>query len=134
MSISNFNSGASRSVRHTVRRFAASTSYATSSAGDGTRRTESFSCASTLSARDSTRSFKVTGRLPRNRTGALDLLLQLDDAVDERFGRRRTAGDIDIDGHDAIAAAHHRIGVVIVAAAVRARPHGNDPARLGHLV
>src|ERR1700757_3648408 len=111
MSISNFNSGASRSVRQTVRRFPASVSYATSSAGDGRRRTESLSCASTWSARASTRSFKVTGRLPRDRTGALDLLLQLDDAVDERFGRRRTAGDIDIDRHDAIATTHHRVGV-----------------------
>src|SRR6185437_1400111 len=101
MSISNLRSGASRRVRHTVSRFAASTSYATSSASDGTRRTESLSCASTLSARASTRSFRVTARLPRDRAGALDLFLQLDDAVDERFGRRRAAGDIYVHGHDA---------------------------------
>src|SRR5690348_6837237 len=134
MSISNFRSGASRRVRHTVSRFAASTSYATSSASDGTRRTESLSCASTLSVRASIRSFKVTGRLPRDRAGALDLLLQLNDAVDKRFGRRRTAGDINIDGHYAITTAYHGVGIVIVAATVRARAHGDHPTWLGHLV
>src|SRR6185437_12599054 len=128
MSISNLRSGASRRVRHTVSRFAASTSYATSSASDGTRRTESFNCASTLSARASIRSFEVTGGLPRDRAGALDLLLQLNDAVNERFGRRRAAGDINIDRHYTITTAYHRVGIVIVAAAIRTRAHRDHPA------
>ena len=44
-----------------------------------------------------------------NGAGALDLLLQLDDAVEQRLGRRRTTGHVDVHRHDAIAAAHHRI-------------------------
>ena len=65
---------------------------------------------------------------------APDLALQLDDAVEQRLGRRRAAGHVDVHRHDAVAAAHHRVGIVIVAAAVRARAHRDDPARLGHLV
>lgn len=41
---------------------------------------------------------------------------------------------IDIDRHDAVTAAHNAVRVVVVAASVRARPHGDHPARLGHLV
>src|SRR5580693_1902433 len=53
-------------------------------------------------------------------TGAPDLLLQQHDAVKQRFRRRRTAGHVDVDGHDAVATAHHRIRVMIIAAAVGA--------------
>src|SRR6266508_6283655 len=67
-------------------------------------------------------------------TGAADLLLQQQHAVEQRFGRRRTARYVDIDRNDAIAAAHDRIGIVVVTAAVGARAHGNDVARLRHLV
>src|SRR5690606_22687491 len=55
-----------------------------------------------------------------DRADAADLPLQLHDAVEERFGRRRTAGHIDVDRHDAVAAAHHRIAVMIIAAAIGA--------------
>ncbi len=65
---------------------------------------------------------------------AADLLLELEHPVEERLGRWRTPRDVDVDGHDAVAAAHDRVRVVVVAAAVRARPHGHDPARPGHLV
>ena len=44
----------------------------------------------------------------------VDLLLQLQKAVDERFCRRRAAGHVDVDRHDAVAAAHDRVRVVIV--------------------
>src|SRR5580700_2907098 len=64
----------------------------------------------------------------------LDLALQLNHAIEQRFGRGRTAGHIDIDRHDAIAATHYRIGVMVIAAAVGAGAHRDDPARLGHLV
>src|SRR4029078_1039035 len=59
---------------------------------------------------------------------------QLQDAVEQRLGGRRTAGNVDVDGNDPVAAAHDRIAVVVIAAAVRARAHRDDPARLGHLV
>ena len=64
----------------------------------------------------------------------LDLLLELQDAVHERLGRGRAAGHVDVDGDDAVAAAHRRVGVVVVAAAVGAAAHGDHPAGLGHLV
>lgn len=53
--------------------------------------------------------------------GAADLLLQLDDAVDQGFRRGGAARHIDIDRHDAVAATHHGIAVVVVAAAIGAR-------------
>ena len=65
---------------------------------------------------------------------ARDLLLQLQDAVEQRLGRRRAARHVDVDRHDAVAAAHHRVGIVVVAAAVGAGAHRDHPARLGHLV
>src|SRR5215212_4333602 len=65
---------------------------------------------------------------------ALDLLLQEQDAVEQRLGGWRAARHIDVDRHDAVAAAHHRVGIMVIAAAVGARAHRDDPARLGHLV
>ena len=65
---------------------------------------------------------------------AADLLLQLQDAVDQRFGGRRAARHVDVDRHDAIAAAHHGVGIVVVAAAVGAAAHRDHPLRVGHLV
>lgn len=62
------------------------------------------------------------------------LPLQLEDAVHERLAGGRAAGDVDVDGDDAVAAADDAVAVVVVAAAVGARAHGDDPARLGHLV
>src|SRR4029453_1947757 len=67
-------------------------------------------------------------------TGAADLLLQQQHAVEQRFGRRRKTSYVNIDRNDAIAAAYDRIGIVVVTAAVGARAHGNDVARLRHLV
>ncbi|RUP45538.1 hypothetical protein BC936DRAFT_148044 [Jimgerdemannia flammicorona] len=46
----------------------------------------------------------------------------------------RAPWHIDVDRNNAITAADNRVGVVVVAAAVRARAHGNDPAGLWHLV
>src|SRR5258708_39188039 len=65
--------------------------------------------------------------------GPADLLLQLQNAVQQSLRRRRTAGNIDIDRHDTVAAADDGIGVVIIAAAIGAGAHGDHPARLGHL-
>src|SRR5262249_32475741 len=66
--------------------------------------------------------------------GASDLLLQQQHAVEQCLRGRRAAGHVDIDRHDAIAAAYDRVGIVVVSAAVGARAHGNDVARLRHLV
>ena len=69
-----------------------------------------------------------------DRSGAADFFLQQQHAVEQRLGGRRTARHVDVDRHDAVAAAHHRIGIVVVAAAVGARSHRDDVARLRHLV
>ncbi len=66
--------------------------------------------------------------------GAADLLLELDDPVDERLGGRGAARHVHVHRHDAVAAADHRVAVVVVAAAVGAGTHGDHPARLRHLV
>ena len=58
--------------------------------------------------------------LSGNRARASDLLLQLDQAVDQRLGGWRATGNVDVDRHDAIASAHDRIGIVVIAAAVGA--------------
>src|SRR5262249_27101632 len=49
----------------------------------------------------------------QDRPSPADLLLQLHDPVYQGLGRRRTTGHIDIHRHDAIAAAHHRVGVMV---------------------
>src|ERR1700754_1304166 len=72
--------------------------------------------------------------LTRDRVGAADLLLQLQDAVDQRFGRRRATRHVDVDRNDAIATTHDRIGIVVVTTAVGAGAHRDDPLRVGHLV
>ena len=63
----------------------------------------------------------------------LDLFLEKINRVDELLGAGRTAGNIDVDGHDLIDALHQGI-VVEDAARGGASAHGNDPLGLGHLV
>src|SRR3954451_24102142 len=65
---------------------------------------------------------------------AANLFLQLHESVNQRFGGGRASRDIDVDRDYAVAAAHHRIGVVVIAAAVGAASHADHPARLWHLV
>src|SRR5437764_1364554 len=60
--------------------------------------------------------------------------LQQHDPVDQRLCGRRTARNVDVDRHDAVAAAHDRIGIMVIAAAIGAGAHGNNVARLRHLV
>src|SRR6188472_3231176 len=69
-----------------------------------------------------------------DRAGPADLLLQLHHAIDQGFRRRRAARDIDVDRNDAVAAANHGVGIMIVAPAIGAGAHGDDIARLRHLV
>lgn len=66
--------------------------------------------------------------------GMPHLLLQLEDAVHERLRRWRAPGHIDIHRHDPIASSRHRIAVMIVATAICAAAHRNNPSRLWHLV
>src|SRR5687768_17604343 len=132
MSCSNFSSGASRSTVQTSMSFAASTSYTISCGREAARRTRPLRAASTFAASASILAVKICfPKLTRDRAGALDLLLQLDDPVDQRFRRGRAAWHVNVHRHDAIAPSHDRIGIVVVAAAIRARPHRDDPARLG---
>src|SRR5271156_877794 len=72
--------------------------------------------------------------LPLDRPGAADLLLEEQYAIDERFRRGRAAGNVDIDRHDPVAAAHDRIGIVVIAAAIGAGPHRDHITRLRHLI
>src|SRR6202007_2294753 len=67
-------------------------------------------------------------------SGAAGFSLLQQDAVKEGFRSRRAPGALDAHGHDAIAAANHGVGIVIVAAAIGAGAHRDDVARLGHLV
>src|SRR5262249_16588907 len=55
-----------------------------------------------------------------DRADAADLVLQQQNAIEQRLCGGRAAGNVDVDRHDAIAAAHDRIGIMIVAAAVGA--------------
>jgi hypothetical protein len=57
-------------------------------------------------------------------------------ASHHRGALQRSAGTryIDVNRNDAVAAAYDRIRIVIITAAVGARPHGDDVARLRHLV
>src|SRR3569833_2408408 len=85
--------------------------------------------------RESDSSFvDMGGVLAGDGVGAANLVLQLDDAEQQSLCCRRTTRNIDIHRHDAIAAAHHRIGLMVIASVFGSRAHGNLPARLGHLV
>ena len=53
---------------------------------------------------------------------------------EQRLGGRRTAWDVDVDRHHPVAAAHHRVAEVVISTTVGAGSHGDDVARLGHLV
>src|SRR5947199_9611628 len=73
-------------------------------------------------------------KLTRDGVGTPDLVLELEDPVEQRFGRRRATWHVNVDGHDAIASTHDRVGVMVVTTAVGARSHRDHPPRLGHLV
>src|SRR5581483_3425531 len=48
-------------------------------------------------------------------SGAPDLLLQQQDAVEQGFRRGWAPRHVDVDGHDAVATAHHRIRIMVIA-------------------
>ena len=69
-----------------------------------------------------------------NRLGSFDLFLQLDDPVKQGLGCGWTTWHININRNNPIAATHHRIGVMVITAAVGTRSHRYDPTRLRHLL
>src|SRR5262245_31766624 len=62
-----------------------------------------------------------------------DFLMQLDDAVDQRFGARRAARDIHVDRHDLVDALDDRI-VIEHTGARGAVAHRDHPLWIAHLV
>ena len=64
----------------------------------------------------------------------LDLLLQLQHAIEQGFGRWWTSRDINVDGDNAIASSDDGIGIVIVATAIGAAAHRHHPTRFWHLI
>ena len=62
------------------------------------------------------------------------LLLQLKYPIHQRLARGRTPGDINIHGHNPVAAPRHTVTVVVIPAPVSAAAHTDHPPRLGHLV
>src|SRR6185436_16635990 len=72
---------------------------------------------------------------PREDLLAADLLAQLEDAVHEGLGPRRTAGHEDVHGDDLVDALDRVVAPLHVGpAAAHAGAHRDDVARLGHLV
>ena len=59
----------------------------------------------------------------RNRVGQTDLVLHLQQAVHQRLGRGRAARHVDVYRYDAVAAADHRIRVMVVTAAIGTGAH-----------
>ena len=64
----------------------------------------------------------------------LDLALQLQQALEERLGARRAAGDVHVDRHDLVDAVDDVVAVVERPAAGGAGAHADDPLGLRHLV
>ncbi len=63
----------------------------------------------------------------------IDLLLELQNCVEDGFGPRRAAGNVNIDRNYLVAALHDRV-VVEDAAGSRAGAHGDHPFGLRHLI
>src|SRR5438132_8142196 len=74
-------------------------------------------------------SMRLGMRLAGDRVGAADLVLELDDPVEQCLRGGWASGHVNVDRYDAVAAAHDRIRIMVVASAVGAAPHGNHPAR-----
>ena len=79
-----------------------------------------------------------SGPLPlppqRHVSPAVNLLLQLQQAVKQCLGSGGTSRDVDVHGYDAVAATDHGVRVVVVTAAISAAAHGDHPPGLWHLV
>src|SRR5918996_1254640 len=63
-----------------------------------------------------------------------DLLLQFEDALEQRLRARWTAGHVHVDRHDLVDSLGHGVGVPIRPAGVGARPERDHVLGLGHLL
>jgi hypothetical protein len=98
----------------------------------------------TLSTDDST-------PVPHTRNPSVShLLLELEDAIHQCLGRRRTytqltkfktncgetltSRNVDIHRHNAVATTDNRVAVVVVATTIGAAAHTDNPSGIGHLV
>ena len=63
----------------------------------------------------------------------LNLLTQLEDALNKGFGARRTARNVYIDWHDGVTALNRIVAVVEFPAGVGALPHTDHPFGIRHL-
>src|SRR5204863_3880777 len=68
----------------------------------------------------------------KDRPLALDLLLEVDDRLDQLFGPRRTAGNVHVDGDEAIYTLNDGVGVEHTAGR-STRSHRDAPLGLVHL-
>src|SRR4051812_42938643 len=66
-------------------------------------------------------------------TEVRNLILQQQEAIEQRLGGRRTAGHVDVHRHDAIDPLDDMVAVAEGAAGVGARSHRHDPLRIRHL-
>jgi len=79
---------------------------------------------------------RKSGEIEGALEGALfgvNFFLELQNGVEDGFGARRAAGNVDIHGDDLIAALHDGV-IVEDAAGSGAGSHGDDPLGLGHLI
>src|SRR3954453_3542470 len=70
----------------------------------------------------------------RGQVLARDLLLQPDDALEQRLRPRRAPRHVDVDGDDLVDALRDAVRVPVRAAGVGARTERDDVLRLGHLL
>src|SRR6266705_742881 len=77
-------------------------------------------------------SSEIHGALERASLG-VDFPLELEDGVKKRFGTRRAAGNVNINGDHLVAALDNGI-IVENAAGSGASAHGDNPLGLGHLI
>src|SRR6266699_2285466 len=77
-------------------------------------------------------SSEIHGALERAFLG-VDFPLELEDGVKKRFGTRRAAGNVNINGDHLVAALDNGI-IVENAAGSGASAHGDNPLGLGHLI
>src|SRR5450830_475174 len=69
--------------------------------------------------------------LTRNRIGTLDLVLQLNRAVDQSLCRRRATWHIHIHWHNTVATTHNRIRIVIITPTIGTGTHRSEERRVG---
>lgn len=64
----------------------------------------------------------------------LDFLLKLHESVKQSLRSGRASRDVNIDRNNTIASPDNRVGIMVVAAAVGATAHADNPPGLRHLI